>query len=138
MKDASQLDISQQASMAIQGMEGDGAVAKVDWTQMSSDERAAMQMLGSSSSISPEKVTNEVLKICNVVRQKLDVHGEGEKFMRKRSGLGGTGGRRLSPEMRIHFGTFGFKNGEALRGSAMTSPHTIATSPMNSRGHTSF
>ena len=104
---------------------------------MSSDERAAMQMLGSSSSISPERVTNQVLKICNVVREKLDVHGEGQRFMRKRSGLGGTGGRRLSPDLRIHFGTFGFKKGDKLRSGSMTAPHTIQ-SPSGQRGHTSF
>lgn len=29
-------------------------------------------------------------------------------FVRKRSGLGGTGGHELSPELRARFGTFGF------------------------------
>ena len=60
--------------------------------------------------------------------------------MRKRSGLGGTGGRRLSPDLRIHFGTFGFKKGGTRAGS-LTSPHTIASviSPTSGqRGHTSF
>ena len=50
-----------------------------------------------------------MLKICNVVRQRLDVH-DNDEFVKKRSGLGGTGGRLLSPELRVRFGTFGFTN----------------------------
>ena len=45
--------------------------------------------------------------MCNVVRQRLDVH-KNDDFVRKRSGLGGTGGYKLSPELRAKFGTFGF------------------------------
>lgn len=32
--------------------------------------------------------------------------------MKKRSGLGGTGGRELSPELRIRFGTYGFSKND--------------------------
>ena len=32
--------------------------------------------------------------------------------MRKRSGLGGTGGIRLSPDLRIKYGTYGFNKGK--------------------------
>ena len=65
-----------------------------------------MQMMNQTQ-ISPEKVTNQVLKICNVIREPLSMTGASD-YMRKRSGLGGTGGRELSPELRIRFGTYGF------------------------------
>ena len=61
----------------------------------------------SYENINADQVTNSVLKICNVVRQRLDVH-DNDDFVRKRSGIGGTGGRLLSPELRVRFGTFGF------------------------------
>ena len=38
----------------------------------------------------------------------MDVHGQ-SGFIRKRSGIGGTGGRQLSPELRMRFGTYGFR-----------------------------
>jgi len=41
----------------------------------------------------------------------MDVHGESD-FIKKRSGLGGTGGRELSPELRVRFGTYGFKKNQ--------------------------
>lgn len=61
-----------------------------------------------ASDISPEQVTNQVLKLCNIVRQSLDTRQDGQ-YMKKRSGIGGTGGRHLSPELRTRYGTFGFK-----------------------------
>ncbi len=39
---------------------------------MSEEEKKAMQIM-SQTEISPEMVTSQVLKICNVVRQRLDV-----------------------------------------------------------------
>ena len=73
---------------------------------MTEDEKRAV--IVSQAEISPEKVTNQVLQICNVVRQRLAVHGDQFAYVRRRSGLGGTGGRNLSPELRIKFGTYGF------------------------------
>ena len=35
---------------------------------------------------------------------------DGTAYMKKRSGIGGTGGRELSPELRMRFGTYGFRN----------------------------
>lgn len=75
---------------------------------MTEEERRVMELLGSSST-QADQVTGQVLKLCNVVRQRLDVHGP-DTFIKKRSGLGGAGGRRLSPELRIRYGTFGFKS----------------------------
>ena len=80
-----------------------------DWGSMTDEERQAMKMMGGID-ISAEKVTNQMLKICNVVRNRMDVRNGDGSFMKKRSGLGGTGGRELSPDLRIRFGTFGFKN----------------------------
>lgn len=82
------------------------ATSVTDWNSMSEEEKKVMQMM-SQTQISPEKVTNQVLKICNVIRQPLSVNGTSD-YMKKRSGLGGTGGRELSPELRIRFGTYGF------------------------------
>ena len=79
-----------------------------EWKNLTEEEKAILQR-HSRQKINPGQVTNQVLKLCGVVRQKLDVHGPSE-FTRKRSGLGGTGGRQLSPELRIRFGTYGFKN----------------------------
>lgn len=62
----------------------------------------------SSQDISAEKVTSQVLKLCNIVRRRLDVHGDTD-YIKKGSGLGGTGGRQLSPELRVRYGTYGFK-----------------------------
>jgi len=55
-----------------------------------------------------------VLKLCNVVRQRLDKRKDGQ-FLKKSSGLGGTGGRQLSPELRIHFGSYGFKKRNTVK-----------------------
>ena len=74
---------------------------------MTVEERKAASMLGTLEE-SPEVITHKVLKMCNVVREPRE--GEGAQFMKKRSGIGGTGGRRLSPELRLRFGTYGFKN----------------------------
>lgn len=60
-----------------------------------------------SENVNADRVTNQVLKICNVVRQRLDVHSN-DDYVKKRSGLGGTGGHLLSPDLRVRFGTFGF------------------------------
>jgi len=46
-----------------------------DWANMTDEEKQAMQML-SNQQISAEKVTSQVLKLCNVVRRRMDVHGE--------------------------------------------------------------
>jgi hypothetical protein len=81
-------------------------ISAADWNSMSEEEKKAMQIM-SQTEISPERVTSQVLKICNVIRQRLDVKGHSD-YMKKRSGLGGTGGRELSPELRIRFGTYGF------------------------------
>ena len=40
----------------------------------------------------------------------MNVHGGSFDYMKRRSGLGGTGGRNLSPELREKFGTYGFRN----------------------------
>ena len=94
---------------------------------MTEDEKRAV--IVSQAEISPEKVTNQVLQICNVVRQPLAVHGDHFAYVRRRSGLGGTGGRNLSPELRIKFGTYGFsKKGSKVRNmkgisEAVKSPH---------------
>ena len=56
----------------------------------------------------PKAVTTDVLRLCNVFRVRQDVH-PGVNFMRKRTGTGGCGGRRLSPEQIARLGTFGFK-----------------------------
>jgi hypothetical protein len=79
---------------------------QAELANMTEDERRAV--IVSQAEISPEKVTNQVLQICNVVRQPLAVHGDQFAYVRRRSGLGGTGGRNLSPELRIKFGTYGF------------------------------
>ena len=39
----------------------------------------------------------------------MDLRQDGTPYMKKRSGIGGTGGRELSPELRVRFGTYGFK-----------------------------
>ena len=58
--------------------------------------------------VDPKMVTNQVLKLCNVFREKQDIYGP-SNFMRKRTGTGGCGGRRLSPEHQAKLGSFGFK-----------------------------
>ena len=68
------------------------------------EEEKLLATQHSSENINADIVTNQVLKICNVVRQRLDVH-DNDDFVKKRSGLGGTGGRKLSPEQHIRFGT---------------------------------
>lgn len=82
--------------------------ASDEWKRLSEEEKAAVRML-QHNDVSAESVTQEVLKLCNVVRQPLDIKGEGS-YMKKRTGLGGTGGRQLSPQLREKFGTFGFKS----------------------------
>ena len=67
-----------------------------DWGSMTEDEKRATQIV-SQAEISPEKVTNQVLQICNVVRQRLAVHGGNFDYMLGRSGRGGTSGSGLSP-----------------------------------------
>ena len=84
-------------------------VSAEDWNVMSEDERKVVRMLNQAS-ISPEKVTNNVLKLCNVVRSQLNRRSDGT-FMRKRSGTGGMGGRELNTALRTRFGTFGFIKG---------------------------
>ena len=74
-------------------------------TEEEKQEAAANQQ--ASDDINADQITNQVLKICNVVRQRLDVHNN-DDFVRKGSGIGGTGGSGLSPDQRIRFGTFGF------------------------------
>ena len=54
-----------------------------------------------------------MLRLCNIVRKRLDLRPDGQ-YMRKRTGLGGTGGRELSPELRVRFGTYGFRNKQAV------------------------
>ena len=76
---------------------------------MSEEEKAAVQLL-QKQEISPDQITGDVLKLCNIVRKRLDLRADGSAYMKKRSGIGGTGGRELSPELRVRFGTFGFKN----------------------------
>jgi len=73
---------------------------------MNEEEKRAMLIM-SQSEINPTQVTLQVLQLCNVVRERLGVNGKND-FMKKRSGLGGTGGRLLSPELRMRFGTYGF------------------------------
>ena len=51
-----------------------------------------------------------MLKLCNVIRNRLNVHGGSFDYVKRRSGLGGTGGRKLSPDLRFKFGTYGFNN----------------------------
>ena len=80
-----------------------------DWKNMTEDERKAASMLGTLDE-SPEQITHKVLKLCNVIREVRE--GEQTSFMKKRSGIGGTGGRKLSPELRFRFGTYGFKNSQ--------------------------
>lgn len=80
---------------------------------MSEEERAAMQLL-SKQDISPDQITGDVLKLCNIVRKRLDKRLDGGEYMKKRTGLGGTGGRELSPELRVRFGTYGFKNKQPI------------------------
>ena len=80
-----------------------------DWKNMTEDERKAASMLGTLDE-SPEQITHKVLKLCNVIREVRE--GEHTSFMKKRSGIGGTGGRKLSPELRLRFGTYGFKNSQ--------------------------
>ncbi len=50
-------------------------ISVADWNQMSEEEKKAMQIM-SQTEISPERVTSQVLKICNVIRQRLDVTGQ--------------------------------------------------------------
>ena len=67
--------------------------------------------------VDPQSVTQQVLKLCNVFRQKQEVHGP-HNYMRKRTGTGGCGGRKLSPEQFQKLGTYGFKpRVEAIRKS---------------------
>lgn len=46
-------------------------IAVQDWSKMTEEEKQAFQMLNAAD-ISPELVTNQVLKLCNIVRQSLD------------------------------------------------------------------
>ena len=103
LSDPSQRGESMIASSALDVTKLGGDINKL------SEEEKALLLRHSRSKVNPGQVTNQVLKLCGVVRQKLDVHGGGD-FTKKRSGLGGTGGRQLSPELRIRFGTYGFKN----------------------------
>lgn len=50
-------------------------ISAADWNQMSEEEKKAVQIM-SQTEISPERVTSQVLKICNVIRQRLDVKGQ--------------------------------------------------------------
>ncbi len=50
-------------------------ISVADWNQMSEEEKKAVQIM-SQTEISPERVTSQVLKICNVIRQRLDVTGQ--------------------------------------------------------------
>ena len=64
-----------------------------DMANLNADQMFALGML-KASDIRPEEVTQKVLKMCNVVRERQDVLGKGAEFMRKRTGTGGCGGRR--------------------------------------------
>ena len=87
-----------------------GTAMKRDWKSMSEEEKLVAMQVMSKQEISPEQVTGQVLKLCNVVRDRMDLRRDGAAYMKKRSGIGGTGGRELSPELRVRFGTFGFKD----------------------------
>ena len=107
-----------------------------DWNKLTAEEKEAIKIMKSTSDVSPEQVTNQVLKLCNVVRESQDVNGTGV-FMKKRSGMGGYGGRDLSPELKIRFGTFGFKkpgNKSSKQGGMferLTTANTIQVSGHN-------
>ena len=58
----------------------------------------ALNML-KASDVHPERVTHQVLKMCNVIREKQEVLGSGADFMRKRTGTGGCGGRRHAADL---------------------------------------
>ena len=58
----------------------------------------ALNML-KASDVNPEMVTHKVLKMCNVIREKQEVLSTGSDFMRKRTGTGGAGGRRLRADL---------------------------------------
>ena len=83
--------------------------------------------------INADKVTNKVLKICNVIRQRLDVHGESDEYVKKRSGLGGTGGRLLSPELRVRFGTFGFNKKNELAAQTVKDKPSLLSQTIDER-----
>ena len=63
-----------------------------------------------------------MLKLCNVVREPLNVHGNNE-FMKKRTGLS-NGRHLLKPDMRIRFGTFGFRKNQPSRDLGSTTNHS--------------
>lgn len=64
-------------------------------------------------------VTTEMLRYCNVLREKQEVHGGGtSNMLRKRTGTGGYGGRILSTEHRIRLGTVGFKGKRGRKSEA--------------------
>ena len=71
------------------------------------------QVVAQSVTETPEQVTASVLKLCNVVRQPLNVHGHND-FIKKRTGLS-NGRHLLKPDMRIRFGTFGFRKNQPSR-----------------------
>ena len=69
----------------------------------------ALNML-KASDVNPERVTHQVLEMCNVIRKKQEVLGPnagGSDFMRKRTGTGGCGGRQNAADMQL--GSVGFR-----------------------------
>ena len=53
------------------------------------------------------------------------VHGDNFAYVRRRSGLGGTGGRNLSPELRVKFGTYGFNKKGKVRHMTASNEYTF-------------
>ena len=80
------------------------------WSVMTEEEK---QVVAQTIQEKPEEITNSVLKLCNIVRQPLNVHGNND-FIKKRSGLS-NGRHLLRPDLRIRFGTFGFRKNQPSR-----------------------
>ena len=70
---------------------------KANKTEAKQDDYQKFAEELNQSDIDPKGVTADVLRLCNVFRVKQNVH-PGVNFMRKRTGTGGCGGRKLSPE----------------------------------------
>ena len=88
---------------------------------MENDHKRDSQLTSQTDlNTTPEMVANQVLQICNVVRKRMNVHNNSFDYIRGRSGIGGTGGRNLSPELRVKFGSFGFSRRNGQRNTVNT------------------
>ena len=113
IKNNSAFSIGSQPTQEEDSPQGHTAIlAEQDWSNLTDDQKAAL-IAFNKSDVDPKAVTEDVLKMCNVFRVRQNVHGESH-FMRKRTGTGGCGGRKLSPEHAAKLGTYGFGKADRL------------------------